>query len=173
MQAHRSITAPDEEKYIYKVSQWKWEPDPTAPWWQRKFFHWIYLPFQNFALKYCNIPTAMEVTIESDEKSNIRRTFSWFEDVAVYEDEDRADRACLGERWCYRKMLCNQLHPPASTQTFGTIFPRKKNPRKWANPSFPLFAKSRNEEERQRKEAQRRERQLHEYVQELKQVLDR
>lgn len=172
MLAERSLVAP-EEKYVFKVSQWKWAPDKSAPWWQHLFFHWVYLPFQNFSLSVFKIPSVMEVIVESDEKGRVRRTFRWFEDEAIYEDEDRADLACLAEPWGYRKMPVNQLHPSQSTQSFGTIFPRKKNPRKWATPTFPLFAKSRREEQRQQQEAAKREQQLAESLRQLNQVLDR
>lgn len=165
MRAEHSLPAPDEDEYVYKVSQWKWEPDPSAPWWQRKFFHWVYLPFQNFALSVFKIPSVMEVIIESDDKGRVRRTFRWYEDEGIYDDEDRAERACLGEHWGYRKTLKNRLHPSESTQTFGTIFPRKKNPRKWAKPTFSLIAKDRQKEEREQKL-------LAQYIQEISKALD-
>lgn len=166
MRAERSIVTSPEPEYVFKVMQWKWEPDPSAPWWQRKYFHWIYLPFQNFSLKWFKVPPMKEVTIESDEHGNVRRTFAWFEDEAILLEEDQADRACLGEHWGYRKTAFNRLHPSESTQTFGTVFPRKKNPRKWAIPTFSMFAKSRKKEEQEQqswKECLRR----------LNQVLDK
>lgn len=151
MPAERSSVPTPEDEYVFKVSQWKWEPDPSAPWWQRKFFHWVYLPFQNFSLSVFKIPTVMEVIVEADEQGRARRTFRWFEDEAIFDDEDQADLACLTEHYGYRKTLKNRLHPSESTQTFGTIFPRKKNPRKWAKPSFSLVAKDRKKEEREQK----------------------
>lgn len=164
MRVERSITAPKEE-YVYKVMQWKWEPDPSAPWWQRKYFHWIYLPFQNFSLRVFKIPPMKEVEIESDEHGNVRRTFRWFEDEAIFDDEDCADQACLTEHWGYRKTIKNRLHPSESTQTFGTIFPRKKHPRKWAKPIFTLFAKDRKQDEDERQI-------LNKYLKRLNQALD-
>lgn len=107
----------------------------------------------------------MEVTVESDEKGRVRRTYRWFEDEGIFDDEDQADLACLTEHHGYRKMLKNRVHPSESTQTFGTIFPRKKNPRKWAKPTFTLLAKDRRKEEHEQKL-------LKEYITRIDQALD-
>lgn len=164
MRAEHSLTAPKEE-YVYKVIQWKWEPDKSAPWWQRKFFHWVYLPFQNFSLNWFKVPPMKEVVIEADEQGRVRHTFSWFEDEGIYDDQDRADRACLTEHYGYRKTLKNRLHPSESTQTFGTVFPRKKDRHKWGKPTLSLIAKDRQKEEREQKL-------LAQYIQEISKALD-
>jgi hypothetical protein len=165
MRVERSLTPAPEDEHCFKVSHWKWEPDPTAPWWQHIFFHWAYLPFQNFSLQVFNIPSVMEVIIESDEQGKTRRIFRWFEDGAVFDDEDQADLACLTEHHSYRKTLKNRVHPSESTQTFGSIFPRKKKPHKWARPTFRLFAKDRRKEDSEQKL-------LKKYIARIDQALD-
>lgn len=165
MRAERSLPESKEE-YVYKVMQWKWAPAKTAPWWQRAFFYCIFLPFQNLSLSVFKIPPMKEVVIESDERGRVRKTYRWFEDEAIFDHEDQADRACLDEHWGYRKTIKNRLHPSESTQTFGTIFPRKKNPRKWIKPTFSLMAKNRKQEEKDQET-------LTKYITRLHQALDR
>jgi len=151
---------------VFKVSQWKTALDSTEPWW-RKFFHkWIYLPFQDFSFGVMKIPPVKEVTVESDGHGSVRRIFSWFEDEGIFEHEDQADYACLGEQWGYKKMPYGRLVPPESAQYSGTIFPRKKNPRRWAKPTLSLIIKDRKQDEREHAA-------LAECLAELNHVLDR
>lgn len=153
-------------KDVFKVSQWKWEPDAGEPWWRRVFFHYVYLPFQNFSFGVMKVPNVKEVIVESDEQGNVRRTFRWFEDEGTFEDEERADAACLGEHWGYKKQPFNRLMPSDSAQYQGTVFPRKKNPRRWAKPTLSLVIKDRAEDEHQKS-------QLAAYLTQINQVLDR
>lgn len=163
MRAEREVSSPRE---VFKVAQWKTDIDPTEPWWRRAYHRWIYLPFQNFSFGVMGVPTVKEVTVESDANGSIKRVFSWFEDEGIFEHEDEADHACLGERWGYKKMPYGRLVPPESAQYSGTVFPRKKNPRRWAKPTLSLIIKDRKEDERASAE-------LAECLAELNHVLDR
>lgn len=133
------------EKDVFKVSEWKWNLDAGSPWWQQKFFHWVFLPFLNFSFGTMKVPTPKEVTVESDEKGRVRRTFAWFEDLAILPDEDMADLACLNEHTGYKRMIYGRVADSRSAQYSGTIFPRKKNPRKWAKPVLGLVITPRKE----------------------------
>lgn len=163
MRAEQSLPEP---KDVYKVSVWKWKPDASAPWWQRWYFRFVYLPFQNFSFGVMGIPSAKEVTVESDERGNVRRTFSWYEDIAIFEDEERADRACLDEPYGYKRQPFNRMAPRDSAQYSGTVFPRKKDPRKWASPTLSLVI-------RDRKQDEQRDKQLAECLREINQVLSK
>jgi hypothetical protein len=141
---------PDQD--VFKVSEWKWNVDAGSPWWRRLFFKYVFLPFINFSFGTMKVPTPKEVTVESDEKGNIQRTFVWFEDIAILPDEDMADRACLNEHTGYKRMTYGRVAPSESAQRYGTVFPRKKNPRRFAKPVLSLVIKDRIEDERQNKE---------------------
>lgn len=163
MRAEQSITP--EPKDCYKVSQWKWNIDESAPWWRRAFFKWIFLPFQLFSLKL-GIPTPKEVIIESDGEGRTRHTFRWFEDEGIFEHPEQADAGCLDEHWGYTKLPYGRLMPSDSAQYSGTVFPRKKNPVKWAKPTLSLVIKDRKQDEREHE-------QLAACLNRLNQVLDR
>lgn len=163
VQAEQSV-AP-ELRDVWKVSAWKWGIDKGAPQWKCLFFNWVFLPFLNLSFKL-GIPTPKEVVVESDEQGNTRRIYRWFEDEGIFEDADQADAGCLGEHWGYTRLPYGRLMPPESAQYAGTIFPRKKNPRKWAKPSLSLVIKDRIKDEREQKT-------LAAYLAQLNQVLDR
>ncbi|HTG95790.1 MAG TPA: hypothetical protein VL866_24530 [Pyrinomonadaceae bacterium] len=155
----------EQPRDVYKVSQWKWNLDGSAPRWRKLFFNWIFLPFLNFSFSL-GIPTPKEAVIESDENGNTRKTYRWFEDEGIFEDADQADAGCLAEHWGYCRLPLGRLMPPDSAQYSGTIFPRKKNPNRWAKPTLSLVIKDRKQEEQQ-------EQTLATTLARLNQVLDR
>jgi hypothetical protein len=155
-----------ESRDVWKVSQWKWNLDDGAPWWQRWYFRLAYLPFLLFSYSIFKVPAVKEVLVESDAQGNVRRTFRWSEDEGIFEYEDQADAGCLGEHWGYCKLPFGRLMPPDSAQYSGTIFPRKKNPKRWANPKLRLVIKDRVADER-------RDKQWAEFLSRMNQVLDR
>lgn len=151
---------------VWKVSQWKWNIDTYEPWWRKAFFRYIFLKFLDFSFGTLKVPIPKEVVVESDDKGNVRRTFRWFEDEGIFGSEEQADIACLAEHWGYKKIPFGRLMPSESSQYSGTIFPRKKNPRKWAKPVLSLVTKDRIADEQRDKE-------WVECLAKLNQVLDR
>lgn len=121
---------PQVDQAIYMVAQWKDELDPVAPWWQRWFYRFVYVPFNEIALRVFKIPRATEVLIEGQ-----RVSFRWWEVEGFFASEDEADVGCLSERWSYKDYPFGRLMTPESGQYGrGPIFPRAKNPRKRERP---------------------------------------
>jgi hypothetical protein len=138
----------DSIREVWKVSEWKWNIDKGSPWWRQVFFHYVFLPFLNFSFGTMKVPAPKEVTVEADEHGRIKRTYSWFEDIAILPDEDMADNACLTEHHGYKRMVYGRVAPSESAQYSGTIFPRKnKHSHKWANPALSLVIKDRKQDE--------------------------
>lgn len=166
MRAEQSINP--EPKDVFKVSVWKTKPDSSAPWWQRYFHRFIYLPFQNFSITVMKIPPAKQVIVESDAQGNIRKTFGWFEDIGIFEHEDQANAGCLTESEFYTRLPYGRLMPEQSAQyEYGCpTFPRRKNPKRWAKPVLSLVIKDRVKEEHDQEI-------LNKYIQRLHQALDR
>lgn len=152
-------------KTDWKVSVWKDDIDPSAPWWQRFYFKQIYLRFLDLSFKL-GIPKTKEVIVESDEHGNVKRTFQWFEDIASFDTEEQADAACLTERYGYMEIPHGRSAPFESAQLKGTVFPRKKNPRKWSKPVLSLIVKDRKQEEKEQDLIKK-------YLDRLHQALDR
>lgn len=137
---------PSRVKTDWKVSVWKDDIDPASSWWKKLYFRHVYLPFLDFSFRL-GIPKAKEVVVESDEHGNVRRTFQWFEDIGTFDTEEQADAACLTDRYGYMEIPHGQSAPFESVQFKGTVFPRKKKPKKWAKPVLGLVAKERKQEE--------------------------
>lgn len=153
---------PETDQMIFIVREWKEVLDPSAKWWQRWFHRFVYLPFNEFALRVMKIPPVSSATIEGR-----RVTFSWLEDAGFFATEEQADTACLTERWSYQGMTFGRLFPSESAQCVGpTIFPRAKRPLKRARPVLSMIIKPRKEEDRERQ-------QLAQTLARLNQVLDR
>lgn len=154
-----------EPRDVWKVCQWKHDVDVSEPWWRRAYFRFIFIPFLNFSFKL-GIPAVKEVVTESDEQGHIRQRFQWYEDQGIFESAEAAEAGCLGERWGYCKLPFGRLMPPDSAQYSGTIFPRKKNSKKWARPQLSLIIKDRHQDEQEHNE-------LAACLRELNHVLDR
>lgn len=166
MRAESSFPSTEQLKDVYKVIQWKHDMDPTEPWWKRFYFRHVFLRFLNFSFSL-GIPTVKEVVVESDERGNVRRVFRWCEDQGVFASAEEADVGCLTERWGYTKLPYGRMIPSNSLQyNGGTVYPRKKNPRRWAKPTLSLIAKDRREDEKEHSELAR-------CLTKLNQVLDR
>lgn len=162
MRSEQRIQQPRE---VFKVSEWKWGIDEGSPWWRRFYFKYVFLRLLDFSFGVMKVPTPKGVEIKSDDKGKITRRYFWFEDIAILDDEDKADAACLTEHAGYKRMLYGQVAPSESAQYSGTVFPRKKNPRKWSQPTLSLVIKDRKQEERQQQT-------LAEYIAQLHRVLD-
>jgi hypothetical protein len=160
MRAEQQLPRP---KTIWKVSVWKDEIDPSSPWWQRAYFKYVYLLFQDFSF-WLGIPKTKEVVVESDKDGNVKRTYLWFEDIGSFDTEEQADAACLTERYGYKEQPHGLSAPFDSAQFKGTFFPRKKRPRKWAKPTLSLIIKDRRQDEQERE-------QLTECLKQVNQVL--
>ena len=141
---------------IWKVSLWKYEPDAAARWWQRKFYHWIFVPFLRASFNYVKVPPPKGAVIEGK-----KTTLFWFEDIGNYDSEDQADIACIGENHCYKPQPFNKTMPDPSAQYSDFTFPRRKNPRPRPEPVLDLLITP-----RQRHSVLQRE------VKRLNQVLD-
>lgn len=125
---------PQIDDTIYTVTQWKNELDSTYKWWQKAFYRFIYLPFQEFSLKRIKIPRATEVVIKGGEYS-----FRWWEVEGHFGSEHEADLACLTERYCYKDYPFGRPFPVLSGQVGnGPVFPRAKNPRKRLRPIMEM-----------------------------------
>lgn len=135
---------------VWKVCQWKHDVDTSQPWWRRAFFHYVFLPFLNLSFRL-GIPAVKEVVVESDEHGNVRRRFQWYEDQGIFDSPEAAEAGCLGERWGYCKLPFGRLMPPDSAQYSGTIFPRKRDSKKWAKPVLSLVIKDREQDEQRDK----------------------
>lgn len=166
MQAEQSVSP--EPGHVFKVSAWKTKPDLSAPWWQRWFHRFVYLPFQSFSITVMKIPPTKQVIVESDAQGNIKKTFGWFEDLGIFEHEEQADAGCLIESDFYTRLPFGRLMPAQSAQyEYGSpTFPRKKNPKKWASPVLSLVIKDRKQDER-------KEEQWRECIAKLNHILDR
>lgn len=151
MRAEESINTSPEPRDVYKVSQWKWNIDEGSPWWRKFYFNRIFLPILNFSFGVIKVPAPKEVVVESDAQGRTRRTFRWFEDEGIFDCPEKADAACLGERWGYVRLPYGRLMPPDSAQYAGTVFPRKKNAHKWARPTLSLVIKDRKRDEQEQK----------------------
>lgn len=151
MRAEQSISPVPRD--VFKVSVWKTKPDPSAPWWQRWFHRFVYLPFQNFSITVMKIPPVKQVAVESDAQGNIRKTFGWFEDIGIFGDEDQANAGCLIESEFYTRLPYGRLMPEASAQyEYGCpTFPRRKDPKKWCKPVLSLVIKDRRQDEQEQK----------------------
>lgn len=152
-------------KTDWKVMVWKDDIDPASPKWKKFYFKHIYLRFLDFSF-WLGIPKTKEVIIEADQRGNVRRTFQWFEDIASFDTEEQADAACLTDRYGYMEIPHGQSAPFESAQLKGTVFPRKKNPKKWSKPILSLIVKDRKQEEREQDL-------IRKYVKRLHQALDR
>ncbi len=153
---------PEVDETIFVVRQWKTTLDPNARWWQRWFHRFLYLPFNELALKVFKLPPATSVTVEGH-----KATFGWIEDAGFFTDEDQADLACLTDRYSYQPVTFGRAFPAESAQCLGpTIFPRATRPRKRAAPILSMVIKPRRQDDRER-------RQLADTLAQLNQVLDR
>jgi hypothetical protein len=121
---------PQVDDTIYTVTQWKDELDSTYKWWQKAFYRFLYLPFNEFALRVVKIPRATEVVVKSNEYS-----FRWWEVEGHFSSVHEADIACLTERYCYKDYPFGRQLPGISGQIgHGPVFPRAKDPRKRIQP---------------------------------------
>lgn len=163
MRAENSL--PSEAGDVYKVLQWKHDIDPSEPRWKHVFFRYVFLKFLDFSF-WLGIPAVKEVVVESDQQGNVRRIYRWCEDQGIFASPEQAEAGCLTERWGYTKLPYGRLAPSESSYYGGTVYPKKKNPRRWTKPTLSLILKDRVEEERTQQT-------LKQYLAELNHVLDR
>lgn len=152
---------PQVDQTIYMVAQWKDELDPVVPWWQRWYYRFIYVPFNEFSLRVFKIPRATEVLIEGK-----RVSFRWWEVEGFFGSEHEAEQGCLTERWYYKDYPFGRLMSVESGQYGrGPVFPRARNPRKREHPILDYSIVPRRQLQRLRKQVDDKEtfvRQYHE-----------
>lgn len=125
---------PQTDDTLFMVSQWKEDLDKSAPWWQRWFYRFAYVPFNEFSLKVMKIPPYNETVVEGT-----RVTFRRWEVEGFFGSEHEADLGCLTERWCYKDYPFGRLMPPDSGQCGnGPTYPRAKNPTKRLKPVLSM-----------------------------------
>lgn len=165
--------APERMDRVWMVAHWKWELDPSTPWYRKLFFKYIFRPFIHFSWHVMKVPCpkGIEVTGDSTERSDqhssgYKATIFWFENGGFYSSEDQAELACVNEWHGYKDVPLDRSFPPESAQYSSLVFPRQKNPRQHRKiPTFSLILKDRKREEREHK-------QLNECLAELNRVLD-
>lgn len=146
---------------IWMVAQWKYDLDPSTPWYRRAFFRYIYRPFIHLAWRWLNIPAPKGLDIEGG-----RHRIFWFENGGFFSSEDQADLACISDFDGYKDVPLDRQFPPESAQYSSLVFPRQKNPRQHRKaPTFSLVLKDRKAEEQ-------RDKTLANYLARLNQVLD-
>lgn len=157
---------PETDDTVFMVAQWKDDLDPSAKWWRRAFYRFLYRPFNEIALKVFKIPPFTNVVIDG---SKVR--FERFEPQGFFGSEHEADLACLGERWSYKDYTYGRLMPPQGGQVGkGPVFPRAKNPGKRVAPIFEFIIKDRRQDNKERKALAECLQQMNK---DLSQVLDR
>lgn len=155
--------SPQSLDRVWRVAHWKWELDPSTPWYRRWFFRLIFRPFIHFSWQVMKIPCPKG--IEKEIKDGKLRMF-WFEDGGCFTSEDAANLACLTENHGYKDVPLDQAFDPRSAQYSSLVYPRQKNPRQHRKvPTFNLVLKDRKQDERE-------QRTLAEYLRQLNQVLD-
>lgn len=150
---------------LYLVIQWKDRPDATAPWWQHWYYNHVYTRFLRFSFKYFKVPRAKQKSVTSDGNGHTTIVYSWFENGGVYDTPEQADIACVEEFDGYKNIPRNRCAPRDSAEYGTVIFPRSKNPRRWAKRTMALVVKDRDKEERE-------QRTLSECLQRLNRALD-
>lgn len=133
----------------YLVIQWKDRPDAREPWWVHFFYDHVYVPFQRFSFKYFNIPRAKQRTVEVLPDGTRRETYSWFENGGFFDSSECADLACVDEQDGYKPVYKNRSAPRESAEIGQVVFPRSKNPKRWAKPTLSLIVKDRKQDERE------------------------
>jgi hypothetical protein len=113
---------------------WKDEVDSTYRWWQKAFYKYLYLPFNEFSLRVVKIPKATEV-----EREGNKVRFRIWEIIGHYSSPDEAEIACTTPRHCYKDYPYGRRFPDISGQVgSGPIYPRAKNPRKRIDPIMEM-----------------------------------
>jgi hypothetical protein len=142
---------PQVDDTIYTVSLWKDELDSTYKWWQKAFYRFLYLPFNEFSLKVIKIPKATEIEREGDK---VR--FRIWEIIGHYGSPDEADITCTTPRHCYKDYPYGRRFPDISGQIgHGPVFPRAKDPRKRIQPIMDTTFLPRREVSQMRNEIAR------------------
>jgi hypothetical protein len=161
VRAERELETP---KVGYLVIQWKDHPDRSEPHWKHWYFRWIYTPFFQFS-HWLGIPKAKQIRIETDEQGRTRKILSWFENGGIFDDEDKADLACVEKTDGYKPLWWNTQASRETAEIGGVVFPRAKKPRRWFNPRMRLILKDRKQEDNDR-------RMIADFIRRMHQVLD-
>ena len=127
--AEATFDVPESDE-IFLVSQRKYNLDPDRPWWQRAFFHYVFLPFVRFAFQRMKIPAVG--AIESDGSVII------IEQQGVYTDEQLARESCLNEFWSVKRLPLNYPLPSSSVQYRGHLAPLSVMPDRYRRRTQPL-----------------------------------
>jgi len=147
---------------VWMVAHWKWELDPSTPWYRKFFFKYIFRLFIHFSWNIMKIPCPKGIEVNGK-----KQTIFWFENGGFFSSEDQADLACINEWHGYKDVPLDRCFPVESAQYNSLVFPRQKNPRQHRKvPTFNLVIKDRTVDER-------RDKQWAEFLATMNQVLDR
>jgi len=147
---------------IWMVAHWKWELDPSTPWYRKLFFKCLFRPFIHFSWNVMKVPCPKGMEVDGR-----KQTVFWFENGGFFSSEDQAELACTGLWHGYKDVPLDRRFPPESAQYSSLVFPRQKNPRQHRKqPTFSLVVKDRKEDER-------KDQTLATALSQLNQVLDR
>ncbi len=124
-----SFEIPEQDE-VSLVSQRKYKPDPSRPWWERLFFQWIWLPFNRFSIKVMNIGALAGVDAEGN--------LFMLEEEGVYLDDEVAQKNCKGEFWCVKKIPLNMSFPGETVQYKGHVYPRSIMPDRYRRRTYPI-----------------------------------
>lgn len=131
---------------VWMVAHWKWELDPSTPWYRKFFFKHIFRRFIHFSWNVMKIPCPKGVEYDGN-----KQTIFWFENSGFFSTEDQANIACANEWIGYKDVPLDRRFPLESAQYSSLVFPRQKDPRQHRKtPTFNLVIKDRAKEERER-----------------------
>jgi hypothetical protein len=152
----------DTQDRVWMVAHWKWDLDPSTPWYRRFFFKYVFRPFIHFSWNVMKIPCPKGIEIDGK-----KQTVLWFENGGFFSSEDQADLACISNWHGYKDVPLDRSFPLESAQYSSLVFPRQKDSRQHRkSPTFNLVIKDRVEDERRNKT-------LADTLAYLNQVLDR
>lgn len=147
---------------VWMVAHWKWDLDPSTPWFRKFFFKYIFRRFIHFSWNVMKVPCPKGIEVNGKTQ-----TIFWFENGGFFSSEAQANLACVDKWHGYKDVPMDRCFPPQSAQYSSLVFPRQKNPRQHRKaPSFNLVLKDRVQEERESKT-------LADALSYLNQVLDR
>lgn len=129
---------------VWMVAQWKWDLDPSTPWYRRLFLKFVFRPFIHFSWNVMKVPCPKGMQIDGR-----KQTILWFENGGFFTSEEQAEIACVNYFDGYKDVPLDRQFPPESAQYSSLVFPRQNNPRQHRKaPTFSLVLKDRKEDEK-------------------------
>lgn len=131
---------------VWMVAHWKWELDPSTPWYRKAFFKYVFRPFIHFSWRWFKIPCPKGLEVTGN-----KQTIFWFENGGFFSTEDQAEIACTGPWHGYKDVPMDRCFPSESAQYSSLVFPRQKDPRQHRKtPTFNLVVKDRKQDQSER-----------------------